>query len=215
MPDRITFEWEGGTLSGAWHRAGQAATGVLLAHGAGGNMHTPGLVAYADALAARGVDVVLFNFPYAEVKRRVPDPRSRLVSAYRAVAEHVRANGAAVYLGGRSMGGRIASHLVAEGFPSPGLIFLSYPLHPPGQPHRLRTAHLTAITIPMLFLQGSRDAFARPELLRRTIDSLRTATLHIIDGADHGLTVTGRSSDDVVAELVEATARWMHEHQGK
>jgi predicted alpha/beta-hydrolase family hydrolase len=209
VADRIAFEWEGGALSGAWHRAGGATTCVLLAHGAGGNLHTPGLVTYAEALASRGVDAVRFNFPYAEAQRKAPDPQRRLVSSYRAVAEQVRAKVAGFYLGGRSMGGRIASHVVADGFPARGLVFLAYPLHPPGQPERLRDAHLKTISVPMLFLQGSRDAFARPELLSKTIASLPRATLHIVDGADHGLTVKGRSSGDVIAELVEATTSWM------
>jgi len=209
VPEPGSFAWDQGTLSAAWHHPPRGETYVVLGHGAGGNMHTPGLVAFADALAARGVGAVRFNFPYAEARRRVPDPQHRLVAAYRAVAEQVRSEVSGLYLGGRSMGGRIASHVVADGFPARGLVLLSYPLHPPGQPHRLRTAHLKTISVPMLFLQGSRDAFARDDLLRQTIAALPAARLHVVAGGDHGLTVKGRSPDDVVAELVEATIVWM------
>ena len=109
------------------------------------------------------------------------------------------------------MGGRIASHLVAAGFAAAGLVSLSYPLHPPGQPDRLRDKHLYTITVPMLFLQGTRDAFARPQLLQRTLVRLPTATLHRVENADHGLRVPGRSSDEVIAELVEATVSWIED----
>lgn len=107
------------------------------------------------------------------------------------------------------MGGRIASHVVAAGFPAAGLLFLAYPLHPPGQPDRLRDAHLGKITIPMLFLQGSRDAFARPDLLAKTVAALPTATLHVVDGGDHGLKVRGRAAEDVRAEIVEVAVGWI------
>lgn len=212
MPEKVTFAWEGGTVSGAWHRPVEAAApaaALVLAHGAGGTMHSPAMVAVAEALAARGLAVVRFNFPYAEARRRVPDRQAQLVACYQAVAEQVRAQAARVYLGGRSMGGRIASHVVADGFSAAGLVLLSYPLHPPRQPHRLRTAHLAKVTAPMLFVQGSRDAFARPDLLRATLDSLPTATLHLVEGADHGLRVSGRAPGDVVEEIVEAMLRWM------
>lgn len=208
MADRIAFPWEETTLGGLWHR-GEGKVGLLLAHGAGGTMHTPGLAAYAEAVAAAGVDVVRFNFPYAEAKRRIPDPRPRLVAAFRAVAERVRADVTELHAGGRSMGGRIASHLAAEGFPLRGLIFLAYPLHRPGETERLRTAHLESVAAPMLFLQGSRDAFARMDLLREAVAALPSATLHVIDGADHGLTVRGRPPAEVVRELAEVTLRWM------
>jgi len=209
VTEKVTFELAGGTVSGVWHHPHQGKTYVLLAHGAGGNLHTPGLVHYAEALAARGVGAVRFNFPYAEAERKIPDPPTRLEACFRAVAEEVRARAAALFLGGRSMGGRIASHLLADGFAAEGLIFLSYPLHPPGQPQRLRAAHLKGISVPMLFLQGSQDAFARMNLLRETVDELPTATLHVLDGADHGLRIKGRPEEEVIAELVDVTLAWM------
>ncbi len=209
MGEHATFEWEGGSVSGVWHHPPRSKTYLVLGHGAGGNMHTPGLVQYAEALADAGVGVVRFNFPYAEARRKVPDLQPRLVACFRAVVTQVRPHASRLYLGGRSMGGRIASHVVADGYPAAGLVFLSYPLHPPGQPHRLRTAHLSRIQIPMLFLQGTRDAFARPDLLRSTIASLPTATLHLIEGAGHGLTVKVREPHDITEELVRTTQAWI------
>lgn len=177
-------------------------------------MHTPELVKYAGALAAHGIGAVRFNFPYAQARRRAPDRQALLETCYRAVVDNVARRAGRLLLGGRSMGGRIASHLVADGIPAAGLVFLSYPLHPPGQPQRLRDQHLYRITVPMLFLQGTRDAFAQPELLRGTLAKLQTATLHSIDGADHGLRVAGRPESDVLTDLVDATVAWVADLRG-
>jgi predicted alpha/beta-hydrolase family hydrolase len=204
-----TFDWEGTRLSIVWDPPAEGGTYVVLGHGAGGNLHTPALTAYAGALAAAGVGAVRFNFPYAEAGRRVPDRQPILERCYAAVAAHVRPQVSRLYLGGRSMGGRIASHVVASGAAAAGLVFLSYPLHPPGRPDRLRAAHLPKIGIPMLFLHGTRDAFADPTLLRRVLQGLPTATLHDIEGADHGLTVRNRPAADVIRELVDVTVRWI------
>lgn len=207
--EKGSFAWEGGTVSAAWRHPVRGQTYMVLGHGAGGNLHTPGLAQFADALTARGVGTVSFNFPYAEARRNVPDRQPILESCYRSVADQVKSRASRLFLGGRSMGGRIASHIVAGGYPAAGLVFLGYPLHPPGQPERLRDAHLGKIAVPMLFLQGSRDTFARPDLLTKTIKKLRTSTLHIVEGGDHKLTVRGRAVDDVVKELVETTVDWM------
>jgi len=207
--EKGSFAWEGGTVSAAWRHPVRGQTYMVLGHGAGGNLHTPGLAQFADALTARGVGTVSFNFPYAEARRKVPDRQPILESCYRSVADQVKTRASRLFVGGRSMGGRIASHIVAGGYPAAGLVFLGYPLHPPGQPERLRDEHLGKIAVPMLFLQGSRDAFARPDLLTKTIKKLRTSTLHIVEGGDHGLTVRGRAVDDVVKELVETTVDWM------
>lgn len=202
-------EWDGGTISAAWHHPARGKTYLVLGHGAGGNMHTPGLVAFAAALADRGVGAVRFNFPYTEATRKVPDPRPRLEACYRAVAGRAAEHADRLFLGGRSMGGRIASYIVAEGYPAAGLVFLAYPLHPPGKPDQLRDAHLPKITVPMLFIQGSRDAFAQPDLLAATIRRLPTATLHVVEGAEHGLAVRARTSEDVTRELVDVTMKWI------
>jgi 5-methyltetrahydropteroyltriglutamate--homocysteine methyltransferase len=171
--EKASVRWNGGSVSAVWHpplQAPQPPRGdmyAVLGHGAGGNLYSPGLAQCAEALAARGVGAVRFNFPYAEARRKIPDRQATLEACYRAVAERVAARSSRLVLGGRSMGGRIASHVVAGGFPAAGLLFLGYPLHPPGQPDRLRDAHLGKIPVPMLFLQGSRDAFAGRDAARR------------------------------------------------
>jgi predicted alpha/beta-hydrolase family hydrolase len=211
--EKSSFAWDGATVSAVWHHPTrdrpERGTYLVLGHGAGGNLHTPGLAQFADAIAARGVGAVRFNFPYAEAKRKAPDPQKTLEACYRAVAEQVAKRTSRLLLGGRSMGGRIASHIVADGFPAAGLVLLSYPLHPPGHPERLRDKHLGKITVPMMFLQGSRDAFAQPDLLQKTLKTLPTATLHIVEGGDHSLVVRGRAPEDVLAELVDTTLAWI------
>lgn len=207
--ERATIPWEGGTVSAAWCHPPDGRTYLVLGHGAGGTMYTPDLVKFSEAIAARGVGAVRFNFPYAEARRRAPDRQAVLEACYTAVAQQVARHAGRLLLGGRSMGGRIASHIVAGGFPAAGLVFLSYPLHPPGQPDRLRDTHLYEIRSPMLFLQGTRDAFAQPHLLQRTLARLPTATLHPVEGADHWLRVHGRTTEEVITELVDATVAWL------
>lgn len=207
--EQATITWTGGAVSVGWHHPATGRTYLVLGHGAGGTMQTPDLVRFAESLAARGIGAVRFNFPYAEARRRAPDRQAVLESCYRAVAGEVARRAGVLLLGGRSMGGRIASHLVADGVPAAGLVFLSYPLHPPGQPQRLRDQHLYRITVPMLFLQGTRDAFAQPDLLTRTLDKLPSATLHPIAGADHGLRVAGTPASDILTDLVDTTVAWV------
>jgi predicted alpha/beta-hydrolase family hydrolase len=125
------------------------------------------------------------------------------------MASSVRKEGVPLYLGGKSYGGRIATHIVSDGVEADGLVLLSYPLHPPGKPDRLRDAHLPAIRIPMLFVQGTKDPFATPSLLTKTTRSLPTATLHPIEGGDHSLRVRGRAAADVTAEVTETISRFV------
>jgi len=207
--DQESIAWSGGEVSTAWHHAARDHTYLILAHGAGGNMHAAGLPQLGDALADAGVGVVRFNFPYAEARRRVPDRQATLETCYRAVADAVRPLASALFLGGRSMGGRIASHLAETGYRCRGLVFLSYPLHPPGQPQRLRDRHLYAIRVPMLFIQGTRDAFARPELLSSVLGKLPAATLHSVEGADHSMKIPRRGPEDVLSEIAAAITGWI------
>ncbi len=197
---------------------GQGATVVVLGHGAGGTRRTPMLVALAEALAGSGRAAVLYNFPYAERGRRSPDRPAVLEATTRAAAAlALEATGAArIVHGGRSMGGRIASQVVAAGERAHGLAFLAYPLHPPGQFERRREAHLPKVPVPMLFVQGSRDAFAREDLLLALLERLGPrAELHRVAEADHSFGVlkrSGRSARDVLAEVRDALLAWLDRH---
>ncbi len=193
---------------------------LLLAHGAGADQSSAFIVAFAQGLAARGLDVVTFNFPYTEKRRRVPDPQPRLEECYRSAIRAVSAGVEDVprqrlILGGKSLGGRIASHVAAAGVDQDlllGLVFLGYPLHPPGKARQLRSAHLAAIPVPVLVVQGSRDAFGSPEEIRAAFASLATrATLFVVEGGDHSLKVPRRSGpaqEEVYAAAQDEIARW-------
>lgn len=196
---------------------------LILAHGAGTDMTNPLLVAIARGLSARGVPVALFNFPYTEAGRKPPDPMPVLESCYRDVlaAMRERLGGVAVVLGGRSMGGRVASHLAAQGEDCAGLVFLGYPLHPPRRAgaavpdERLRTAHWEHLRVPMLFVQGDRDALADLALLERERAAKLggvASTVHVVAGGDHGFAVRkrdGRTQDEVFEEIIGVTYDWL------
>jgi predicted alpha/beta-hydrolase family hydrolase len=189
---------------------------LVLAHGAGAGMRHPFLEKVALALEARAIGTLRYEFPYMEARKKRPDPPAVATARVReAVAEAARlAPGVPLLAGGKSFGGRMTSGAQAE---RPlegvrGLVFLGFPLHPPGRPSVERAAHLDSVAIPMLFLQGTRDDFAGLELLKPVIARLGTrATLHLVEGGDHSFKVpaaTGRSVDAVVSELAEVIARW-------
>lgn len=211
--ETIEIATEHGAVSASVH--GQGSTVVALGHGAGGDRRVALLVRMADALAEAGRRTVLYNFPYTERKKRVPDRPEVLEATVGAVAAHARsALGASrLVLGGKSMGGRIASQAVAKGLAADALVFLGYPLHAPGRFDALRDKHLPAIAVPMLFVQGTRDAFARPDLLSAVLGALgERATLHSIEGGDHSLAVrqrTGRTAAQVEAEVVATIDEWL------
>jgi len=167
-------------------------------------MNDPLLVAVAKGLSARGVGVLRFNFPYREAGRRAPGSQADSEAAYREVASASRRDGLPLYCGGKSYGGRIASHIASDGFDLDGLVFLSYPLHPPGKPERIRDAHLREIPVPMLFIEGTRDPFAQPDLLDATIARIGSAKLIRIEGGDHSLRVRGRKPNEVYEEVTRA-----------
>ena len=206
----LRFTWRDGEVSGIRNAAdGKPRATLVFGHGAGGDMTHPTLAAIAEGLAVDGVEVVRFNFPYREAGRKAPDRQDRLEACYWAVAKEVAEGTDKLYLGGGSMGGRIATHIVADGFPAAGLVLQSYPLHPPGKPERIRDEHLTRIGVPMLYVWGTRDNFATADLMRATTAKLPTATLYPIEGADHGLKVRGRTMDEVHAEVVRTIATWV------
>jgi len=213
MQERRIEVQQGVFVSASLHGAGGVA--LLLGHGAGGTRQTPLLVRLAEALAAQGRRVVLFNFPYSEARRRIPDKAPLLEATVAAVAQYARAQLGAqrLVLGGKSMGGRIASQAVAHGLAADGLLFLGYPLHPPGKPDKLRDEHLPAVAAPMLFVQGTRDDFARWDLLEATLAKLGDrATLLKIEDGDHSFKVpkkSARTTADVEAAVLRAIIDWL------
>jgi hypothetical protein len=183
---------------------------LVLAHGAGAGMRHPFLEALAAALAARRVATWRYEFPYMAAGRRAPDRAPVLEAAVRdAVARAASAApGLPLFAGGKSMGGRMTSQAQA-GAPLAGvrgLVFVGFPLHRPGDASDARAEHLTAVEVPMLFLQGTRDTLAALARIERVAGGLPAAVLHVVDGADHGFKVRGRQPDDVLAELAGAIA---------
>lgn len=199
-----------GEVSAVWdHPVEHASVFVVLAHGAGGTLETPQLKRFARSLAERGIGAVRFNFPYTERGRKTPGSPKEAVAAWRGVADAVRERAPVMILGGKSYGGRMASHLAAEGYPADGLVFLGYPLHAPGRTEQLRDAHLRDIRAPMLFLQGTRDAFARRDLIEGVVKSAPAARLHLVEGADHSFAVPGHAAAEVIDGLAGVTAEWV------
>jgi predicted alpha/beta-hydrolase family hydrolase len=192
---------------------------LVLAHGAGAGMHHPFLERMAQALAERGVATYRYEFLYMEKRAGRPDPPAVAQARVREAvqdAAHV-APGLPLFAGGKSFGGRMTSQAQA-GEPLPGvrgLVFLGFPLHPPGRPATARAEHLSQVRIPMLFLQGTRDEFAGLDLLRPIVKNLAGATLHVVEGGDHSFKVlkrTGRTEADVMNELAETITAWTGEH---
>ena len=189
---------------------------LILASGAGAGALHPWMEAQAAALAAHGVRVVRFDFAYRTQGRKAPDRLPRLMAAYCAVLQRVCEDGvppARLWLGGKSMGGRVASHVVAEGDACAGLIFYGYPLAPRGQPAPERTAHWPRIAVPALFLTGTRDRLCPlAELQRALPDWGGTVTEHHVADGDHSFTVlkrSGRTAQEIHAELAGFTAGWV------
>ena len=214
MEERFRIDTDGGPVSAV--RTGPAGGPTLvLAHGAGNDMNAPLLAGFADGAATAGVACLRFNFPFTERGRRGPDREPVLREVWRAAFERAGDTGDPAWAGGKSLGGRIASMMAADGSLDPaGLVFLGYPLHPPGRTDRIRDAHLPDVPVPMLFLQGTADPFARWDLLTATVDRLGgRATLHPIEGGDHSFRVRGRPRDDpgTGSALGEAAARFILE----
>src|SRR5437763_3963526 len=202
----------------------RAAITVVLGHGAGANQLSGFMRMVAGGLAARGIDAMTFNFLYTERGRRIPDPKARLESCYRAVINaalnHRKLKKNRLVIGGKSMGGRIASQVAAaEGDRVAGLVFLGYPLHPPGRPDKLRDQHLQEIRAPMLFVQGSRDAFGTADEIRATVKKHRLpATLYMIEGGDHSFKVsksTGVPQQEVYETVMDEVAAWSQSCQNR
>lgn len=193
-------------------------TTLILGHGAGGNQLSPFMKLFAGGLSERGIDALTFNFLYMERGRGAPDPKAKLESCYQSVIDaalaHKKLKSNRLAIGGKSMGGRIASQVAAAGGKNVvALVFLGYPLHPPGKPEQLRDAHLKDIRAPMLFIQGSKDPFGTSAEIQTVIKKHKLpATLYVIEGGDHSFKVpksAGLSQSEVYESMIEKIVEWL------
>jgi len=194
---------------------------LILGHGAGAGQHSTFMVEFARALSGLGLDLVTFNFLYTEQRRRLPDRAPVLEACYRSVIDAVRGHVASatrfLFIGGKSMGGRIATQVAAgdPSLPVAGLVLLGYPLHPPGKPAQRRDAHLPAIGRPMLFVQGTRDAFGTPSQLEPVLSTLRPrGTLRVVAEGDHSFKLTRKdpaTQTALFADIQRDVAIWVRE----
>jgi len=185
---------------------------LVLAHGAGAGQTHPFMVSVAQALAVRGISVVTFDFPYMRERRKVPDRAPVLEAAFREVIAAARESaGLPLFIGGKSMGGRMATHLGAQQLEAlKGIVVFGYPLHPPGRPEQLRTAHLPSIAAPMLIVQGEKDTFGTPDELRPVIKTMTApVTLHVVEGGDHSLTARGPKGKHVFEDVADVVVGWV------
>lgn len=199
-----------------------ARAACVVAHGAGTGQHSPFLVRFAQAMAARGISTATFDFPYMAAKRKTPDRAPVLEASWRAAIERARDEFGRLplFIGGKSMGGRIASHVAAQGCPGlAGLFFLGYPLHPPGNPQKRRDEHLPSVREPMLFVQGTRDEFGTAEEIAALVPTLHDATLYVVPDGDHSFKVrvrtAGMPQEQVFEQIYEIVAGWMERHAGQ
>jgi predicted alpha/beta-hydrolase family hydrolase len=187
---------------------------LVLAHGAGAGQKSPFMVRMASGLAERGLATATFDFEYMKRGRGAPDKPAVCEARWRAMIDEARQafGGLPVFIGGKSFGGRMASHVAAQGQAGPlaGVLFLGYPLHPPGRPEQRRDAHLPSIAEPMLFVQGSRDTFGTAAEIRALIPALQRATLYEVAEGDHGFKVPARAGEpqSVMTAVMDAAATW-------
>jgi predicted alpha/beta-hydrolase family hydrolase len=198
----------------------RAGITLILGHGAGAGQLSGFMVSFATELAARGIDAVTFNFSYTENGRHYPDPGDKLEACYLAVIETVRKHKKLgrnkLAIGGKSMGGRIASQVAASGIEHlAGLVFLGYPLHPPGNVDKTRSKHLPDIKAPMLFVQGSKDSFGTPDELKPILKKLKTpAELYVVEGGDHSFKVpksAGVAQEEIHKMVLDKVTSWLQE----
>jgi predicted alpha/beta-hydrolase family hydrolase len=199
------------------YRSSSATAALVVGHGAGAGQNSPFMVRTAEGLAARGIATATFDFPYMTARRSVPDRPPVLEQAWRDAIQQARSElrGLPLFIGGKSMGGRISSQVAAQGEEGlAGLVFLGYPLHPPGKPEQRRDAHLPAIAAPMLFVQGTRDAFGTADEIRALMPKLQRATLHEVTGGDHSFKVSGKGApkpEVVLNQILDFVKSWMLE----
>ena len=192
----------------------EAVAALILAHGAGAGQKSAWIVKAAKALAERGITCATFDFPYLTAGKKVPDRAPVLEDHWRKMVDEGRSRFAELplFIGGKSMGGRMASHIAAQGVAGvSGIVFFGYPLHPPGRPDQRRDAHLPQIAAPMLFVQGSRDTFGNDDEIAAMLPSLPRATLHVIPGGDHSFKVPGgaKAQQPAFDDAIDAAVAWM------
>jgi predicted alpha/beta-hydrolase family hydrolase len=203
----------------------RAIAGLVLAHGAGAGQQSRFMVETGQALATRGITTATFDFPYVVAGRSVPDKAPVLEAAWREAIDDTRRHAAfsalPLFIGGKSMGGRIASHVASQGAEGiRGLVFLGYPLHPPGRPEQRRDKHLPAIKEPMLFVQGARDQFGTSDEIRALLPQLNSGTelFEVADG-DHSFKVrvkiVNRKQQAVIEEIYDAVAAFIMRWSGR
>lgn len=207
MSDRVTITWDDGQVTGIL--TGRGTNGVVLAHGAGTDQEHPSMTALRDGLAAGGLRVLTFNYPYTERGSKSPDRQEKLIPCHRAAADLLANEVDQIYLTGRSMGGRIGTYLVAEGYPASGLVLYAYPLHPAGKRDKLRIDQFDQIDVPMLFFQGTNDALSNMDLFNRHIAPLPTAEVVFLEDAGHGYRGGGWNLESITERYVSGTIEWI------
>lgn len=189
---------------------GEGEPAVLLATGAGTGQDHPAMVGLRTRLAARAMTVMTFEYAYRAAGRSFPDRPDRLLEVHAAASSHLhRETGSVPVLAGRSMGGRMATMLAARGEPCLAVVAYGYPLHPVGKPERLRIEHLGEVSVPLLLISGTRDALARSDLVERHLVPLPTATVTLVEDADHSFRRKGTSPADMLDHLADTTEQWL------
>jgi uncharacterized protein len=215
MTRRLVIKWAPGEKVTARLATpeGESPVGILVAHGAGAGQDHEFMVALRDSLVSAGLTTMTFNYAYTEAERRAPDRMPKLLAVHAAAAERLASYCDTVVLGGKSMGGRVASHLAGdEGWEAAGMVYYGYPLVPLGKKEPRDTGHLERINAPQLFFAGSRDRLSPPALIQPLARRLPTAMVEIIEDGDHSFKVpkrSGRTSEDVIAGLAATTASWI------
>ncbi|WP_426303332.1 alpha/beta family hydrolase [Arthrobacter sp. R-11] len=212
--EAISIEVDGTPVSARYARPENPFATVLVAHGAGAGMDHPFMGGFVRALNDDGAATLRFNFPYREAGRKFPDRPPLAIATWRAAMAEAQARSAGepLWAAGKSFGGRMASMAVADGMPAAGLIYLGYPLHPPGKPDKLRDEHLYGITVPMLFLQGTKDTFMTPEVLEGVVARIGpNAVLDWREGGRHTFEVAGvkRSAAELGASLAPSVSAFI------
>jgi predicted alpha/beta-hydrolase family hydrolase len=212
MTCNIDISYESGTVTGVFDGE-PGPLGVLLAHGAGGGQGHPWIEAIRGGLAAAGWPVMSFNYRYTEAGRKSPDRMPTLLMVHRAAADAMAEICDRVVLAGKSMGGRVGSHLVGdEGWPAAGLVYYGYPLVPMGKGEPRDTSHLTSIDAPQLFFAGTRDRLGPPQMIERIAESVPDGRLVIVDDGDHSFNVpkrAGLTRDEVLTGVFAETSSWL------